>query len=117
MLDKCKVICSVEFAEGLIQGQEYEVLSVPLDKSKWYLVSEDNEWTLHEKWQFDHIVHAYATYEKYYGCFQLPIIDEDKYMVTVIQPTGYATMISKADCVITAYPSMQKINCGDVRFR
>ncbi|HIW32432.1 MAG TPA: hypothetical protein IAA29_06575 [Candidatus Paenibacillus intestinavium] len=103
--------------DKLKQGEQYNVKAHPFDKSMWYIVSDQNDWSLHEKWKFNHLVDRYAVCEKYYGLFQLPILEEEKFNYSVILPSGYVSMISKETCIVESYPYIQKINCGDVRFR
>ncbi|ADO59753.1 hypothetical protein [Paenibacillus polymyxa] len=118
MLERAKVefVQATLNEEGLELGKVYEVQAHPLDRSKWYIVSSGNVWTLYDKWQFVHIIEQYAIYEAHFGLFQLPILETEKYVLTVIAPTGYVMQVPIADCKIKDYAYTQRINCGDLRF-
>jgi hypothetical protein len=61
MLDRSIVECIDAFNEvGLKQGRKHAVQSNPIDRSKWYIVSENTEWSLYDKWRFNHVIEQYA---------------------------------------------------------
>ncbi|MFF2532350.1 hypothetical protein ACFVS2_25910 [Brevibacillus sp. NPDC058079] len=110
-------MCVVAYGDDkLEQGKMYKVLAHPIDKSKWYIVSENNEWSLHDKWRFEHTINQYAVCEEHYGLFQLPILEIGKVDYTVILPTGFVSKVSMESCRVESYTYAQKINCGDLRF-
>lgn len=118
MLDQALVEAIECYGDDMLkQGEQYNVKAHPIDKSKWYIVSENNDWSLHDKWRFNHLVERYAVCEKHFGLFQLPILEEEKFNYTVVLPSGFVSMVSKEECKVDCYPSTQKINCGDIRFR
>lgn len=111
MLEQVMVRAVDNFGDDFLkEGEQYNVKAHPIDKSKWYIVSENNNWTLHERWRFEHLIDQYAICERHFGLFQLPILEEDKYHYTVVLPSGYVSLVSKEECKVENYTYKQRIN-------
>lgn len=127
MLDQCTVRCEISVSadkDGVTynveQGQVYTVYAHSIDKSKWYVVFEGNEWVLFDKWAFSHVITQYAVKnENSYGPkgIQLPILNDEGKSLSILTPTGYVNTVSKEDVTIGTYPYPWHIDSSEARFR
>lgn len=127
MLDQCIVRCELTVSEtkdGVTftaeKGQMYKVIAPSIDKTKWFIVFEENEWVPFDRWTFSHVVTQYAVKkENSYGDkgIQLPILNDEGLSLCILTPTGYANMVSKKDVTIGEYSHAWAVNSSEVRFR
>lgn len=120
---KCKIICSfgthrnVDGIEYAINPEEQFIVETQsIDKNKWFVcLPEIQKYDYIEKYYFYFVITNYATYEKQFGEFQLPVIGENLYSYICIPPSGTAVWLHKKDVQIHKYNSVQSISCDEIK--